>query len=93
MEFKGTKGKWHACCKSNKPHFLFAGEGEVVLCSFYQEQDDGTELPLKEVQANARLIECAPEMLEMLQYFVKENMLSIVGEEMAIELIKKATEI
>lgn len=40
-----------------------------------------------------KLLSERTEMLEMLQYFVKENMLSIVGEEMAIELIKKATEI
>ena len=35
----------------------------------------------------------APEMLEMLKYFVENNMLSIVGEEKAKQLIKEATEI
>jgi hypothetical protein len=35
----------------------------------------------------------APEMLEMLKYFVENNMLSIVGEEKAKQLIKEATDI
>ena len=39
------------------------------------------------------LISKAPEMLEMLEYFVENNMLSITGEEMAKQLIKEATEL
>lgn len=75
--FKGTKGEWHACCKTNLPHFLFAGEGGTVICGFHTKQDDGTELPIKEVQANARLIEASPDLLEALQGFL--NLKDIVS--------------
>lgn len=67
-----TKGKWFACCKSAKPHFLFANNGETTICGFHQSQDDGTDLPLEEVQANAKLIEKAPLLLEMLQELVNQ---------------------
>jgi len=33
------------------------------------------------------------EMLEMLKSFVDNNMLSVVGEEMAVKLIEEATEL
>jgi hypothetical protein len=35
----------------------------------------------------------APEMLEMLKYFVENNMLSAHGDEIAEQLIKEATEL
>ncbi len=70
MEFKGTKGPWYACCKNSKPHFLFADETDITICAFYQKQDDGTELPLEEGQANAKLIESAPDLLEALQVYL-----------------------
>ena len=66
MEFQGTKGEWFACCLEDKPHYLFSKEGEVTICGFYKIQDDGNELPIEEVRANALLISKAPEMLEML---------------------------
>jgi hypothetical protein len=83
MEFKGTKAPW-SIEEVNVFYFEVIGDNEVV-CEINSPHEDG--------KANAQLISCAPNMLEMLQYFVNENMLSITGEEMAIELIKKATEI
>lgn len=95
MKFKGTGGEWFACCTSAKPHFLFAFDGEVTICAFHQKQDDGTELPLEEVQANAKLIQIAPEMLKMLQLIVEEYDLDIItglDVKKVRELIKKGTE-
>lgn len=95
-EFKGTKGEWFSCCTNAKPHFLFADNGETTICSFYQKQDDGTILNIEEVRANAKLIACAPEMLECIKDLLKElsyhgfnNSSSIY---IANDLIKKATE-
>lgn len=90
MEFKGTKGKW-SYEVTKKGHCRLSGNDWSNFCKVYTITS-GADWK-KVTQANAQLISCAPEMLEMLQYFVKENMLSITGEEMAIELIKKATEI
>ena len=81
MEFKGTKAPWKSKNLFNNWIVVYEKDGEEFV------------LEIRDSKANAQLISCSLEMLEMLQYFVKENMLSITGEEMAIELIKKATEI
>lgn len=98
MEFKGTKGDWYV--DSENPFIIWHPTiiGEVLIECTSKVQIEGTKgffarYSEEEAKANAQLISCAPEMLEMLQYFVDENMLSITGEEMAKELIKKATEI
>lgn len=70
MEFKGTKGKWFACCMKNTPHFIFANEGDVTICKPYQKQDL-TNLSDEEFRSNVLLISKAPEMLEMLNWFAE----------------------
>jgi len=90
-EFKGTKGKWSACCQKNRPHFLFSND--KVICGFYKEQEMSEDLSLEEVQSNAKLIACAPEMLEMLEDIFeafKGNNFEISANEIE-QLIKKAT--
>lgn len=47
----------------------------------------------EESEANAKLISCAPEMLQLLENFLEQNMLSVAGEELAEKLIIKATTI
>jgi hypothetical protein len=47
----------------------------------------------EESEANAKLIACAPEMLQLLEYFLDQDMLSIAGESLAEKLIEKATTI
>ena len=92
MEFKGTKGKWKVEQNKEYPtlHLIFSDNtdnifesGTLVAKTCYAPQSE----------YNALLISKAPEMLNLLQYFVDNNMLSVRGEEMAIELIKEATEV
>ena len=82
-EFKGTPAPWklgdEKYYNGNKAFEIHYGnDGECVSEVVHRVED-------------AKLIAHAPEMLEMLQYFVRENMLSIAGEEMAEQLIQKAT--
>ena len=71
-DLKHTKGEWYSCCTSSKPHFTFAGE-EKVVCSIIQKQEMCEDLPLEEVQANAKLISAAPDLLEALQELIDLN--------------------
>ena len=77
-EFKATKGKW-----------------EIHIDEFdnYNIISNGHYLGEARNIQDALLISKAPEMLEILEYFVKNNMLSVIGEEMAEQLIKEATEL
>jgi len=88
-EFKGTKGKWVI----NNTKYQILNENKNPLCdvwNFNKSQE--------EYEANAKLISCAPEMLDMLieilDYLKSDNQAE--AEEMLIyktkELIKKATE-
>ena len=82
--FKGTKGKWQFV-RYEKTFAIetFGITNWTILQTITNQPQD---------EANAKLIACAPEMLEMLEHFVNNNMLSVIGEEMAQQLIKKATE-
>ena len=93
MEFKGTKGKWtyeydNSDYNPTEWYTIFSDKGSV-LSRNYNERNFQEE----EMRANALLISKAPEMLEMLQYFIDNNMISVKADEMAIELIKQATEL
>lgn len=66
---KHTKGEWLACCLHDKPHFVFANDSEITICSIFQKQDFGFNLPIEEVQANAKLIAAAPELLDAIKYY------------------------
>lgn len=73
MEFKGTRGKWFACCIETSPHYIFAHGGNITICQPYISQDMGEDLSLEEYRANALLISKAPEMLEYLMDALNEN--------------------
>ena len=89
--FKGTRGKWFIKSTSYNRSWINISSDKVIIArTFFGEEEPIVNE--KEAQANALLISKAPEMLEMLEYFVNNNMLSIAGEEMAQQLIKKATE-
>ena len=84
-EFKGTKGKWEFDCDEYADTAdVWNGKGENII----SYQGHNTERVY-----DFLLMSKSKEMLEMLQYFVDNNMLSVVGEEMAVKLIKQATEL
>lgn len=81
IEFKGTKGKWYLA-ESDIPQLRVVSEYEV---------EDICECLL---EADAKLISCAPEMLEMLNRIENYSLLdgSTITYDLQ-ELIKKATTI
>lgn len=83
MEFKGTKGKWVLKDTENWINLIDSNGDRITSI----DKCDGRS------PYDALLISKAPEMLEMLRSFVDNNMLSVVGEEMAVKLIKEATEL
>lgn len=92
-EFKGTKGKWNACFNWSEKN-IEIGTPEQEKIALVSKRFD-----FPESNANAQLIACAPEMLEMLNkvkdLFTKRqmpneheaNMFSVTIN----ELIEKAT--
>lgn len=95
MGFKGTKGKWiynnslqmHSGCR------VIFSDNEVLI----HKSENKNGLSETEIEANAQLISCAPEMLEMLDELLKELSFHGYNNSTAIykakQLIKKATEI
>tara|TARA_R110000772_G_scaffold257526_1_gene374426 strand:+ start:391 stop:702 length:312 start_codon:yes stop_codon:yes gene_type:complete len=103
MEFKGTKGKWWACCtgEGKKSHFVFAVNSEQVICAMSSNDPNdeyGNYTNLEEIttlsqrQANAKLIAAAPELLEFAIEMVRRYPNSPWIAEQGTEAIKKATE-
>jgi hypothetical protein len=86
MEFKGTKGEW-LILKQHSSHKIneIATNENLSICAINTN--------LEQSEANAKLIACAPEMLEMLK-----DILDTIREcetprlYQIEELIKKATE-
>jgi len=80
-EFKGTKGKWEI----SKGNNVFA-DGKII----FSPQSDFSNM---EIEANAKLIATAPEMLEMLKDII-ENTDRMVqdgqGTETYYQLMNKA---
>lgn len=96
---KHTQGEWFACCKDQKPHFVFSKGGEVTICAPCQKQEMQDDLSDDEFRANAKLIASAPELLEALIEFVNLETGNISALkttpkqrlEKAINAIQKAT--
>jgi hypothetical protein len=94
MEFKGTKGEWVSMILdiSDFKQVCVGKDKGKAICHLWFEFDEGIT---EEVKANAKLISCAPEMLEML-IKAYENLNGYCPEKIFEEieqLIKKATEI
>ena len=96
-EFKGTKGNWKYEVKSRKNSTSITVQipereswnRELVLGVLDREDDCGDPTCCRtEEHANAKLISCAPEMLEMLERVLTAK---FTCEEIK-QLIKKATE-
>lgn len=94
MEFKGTKGDWKASEIMNFSDTLvaFISNGYKDIAQL-RGCSTGEEL---EAEANAKLIACAPELLETLKNLVQafyEDDVKMSYLEKAEDLIKKATTI
>jgi hypothetical protein len=89
MEFKGTKGKWiyDNSLQMNSGYRVVYSDNGVLI----HKSENKNGLSETEIEANAQLISCAPEMLEMLED-VKAYLGSDVREKVE-HIIKKATEI
>ena len=87
-EFKGTKGKWYSEYKSGYWKITDdEREGSIADVYFFNDEKDTAEY-------NAKIIEKAPEMLEMLQRFYNGHHANY--PEIHIELgklIRSATEL
>ena len=94
-EFKGTKGKWgirptQALNENGKPLFY-----DIVIdrSSFISTHRNGyINIGDEQQLANAKLIACAPEMLEMLEKIEQDYDCGIDTYAQIVKLIKKATE-
>lgn len=83
-EFKGTKGKW--IVDTEHPSIYSTSEEGNIICDAPVEW----ELSMEKWGANAKLIACAPEMLEMLKE-IDECGYDFGGWDKLEQLIKKAT--
>jgi len=95
-EFKGTKGKWNV--KRYRHGFKLSGQSWEDFAKIYTISD-GSDFDGKyaiEADANAKLIACAPELLEAMIYLIAANEDNSKALPSAIEkaksLILKATE-
>ena len=91
-EFKGTKGKWKVVAQNETGALITRMNGNESICTVWGSVD--------EFEANAKLIESAPEMLEMLK-IMGDALLELMNHQDGWEddyenlkqLIKKATEL
>lgn len=91
-EFKGTTGGWEL----KSPNDIMLNK-RLIACSL-GEYVSGVYTHTEECKANAKLIACAPEMLEIIKKFLIEFEYEDATESECIlyheakQLIKKATE-
>jgi len=95
MEFKGTKGKWIS--KGKDVVIETERSGDSLICECISKRFNKYPNTEEQAEANAKLIACAPEMLEILQmfeanlrhgYVIDKNRLNQIQS-----LIKKAVEL
>ena len=93
MEFKGTKGKWKF--RNGYANDIVTDDDRCFgIANLGTEQEAYlADYPIEELKANAQLISCAPEMLEMLTKLQTQGSFRYGDLEKLEQLIKKATEI
>jgi len=93
-EFKGTKGKWEISEqfdeRYDQPVFELKTQKYDTVCTIWSWQDLGDVIN-EECRANAKLIACAPEMLEMLEKIEQDYDCGTDTYARIVQLIKKAT--
>jgi len=100
-EFKGTRGEWKYEIKKGRITVQIPirekVNQELVLGKILDDDCDITSCCRTEEHANAKLISCAPELLEMVDELLKELAFHGYTHSTAIvkaqQLIKKATEL
>lgn len=85
MEFKGTKGKWSLSLPKTEGVILMNGNVRAQVLSFGNSGINEEDL------SNAKLISCAPEMLEFIQSVYLSENTPISYKKQAQYLISKAT--
>lgn len=97
--FKGTKGKWSVNIPKRTNGWVEVKypDGDCIVRTrdyIKKEEDYGKKQLLKNTINHAKLIACAPEMLEMLETIFKDmqNETQLVHKWDIQKLIKKATD-
>ena len=99
MKFQGTRGEWkvkHSATKSafNVVGTVLGGRYKIARVPYSLELDLPAGLndrEMAEAEANAKLIACAPQMLEFLNTIVHSESTPIAHRIAANNLIIKAT--
>lgn len=87
-EFKGTKGEW----KIDSSKGIYAdSETEIITGNIICDAPVYFNASMKNWRANAKLISCAPLMLEMLEKVYEKLECGALGYDIQ-QLIKKATQ-
>jgi len=89
-EFKGTKVFPKYEGGDNNSIDLIFESGAVISIDRRDRYSEKLVMSREEMEANAKLIVCAPEMLEFLEKYYR--FLNLEEQKEAKELIKKATE-
>lgn len=95
MEFKGTKGKWEYSGGDNSSIDIVLPNDTTISIDRYDRYGYGLVGQREEMEANAKLISKAPEMLEMLQTIARgfhDSKKHLILKKVQ-KLIKEATEI
>ncbi len=94
MDFKGTKGNF----KEDLGIDLLGHNDELMQMIVFSKEVNTHNvahvfgLSQDEVIANAKLFANSKKMLELLQRFISENMLSVYGQELAEDLVERILE-
>ena len=91
MDFKGTKGKWKL--KEKTKSYKLSGDNWGDFCRVHKIDASGINQEEWDIEAraNAKLISCAPELLETLIEIAFLANLSNEKQKEVNQLIKKAT--
>jgi len=96
-QFKGTRHRWISK-KRNSTLFEIRNEEGKLVCELESYERNKQIMAFKELESNAKLMASAPELLEILNLFIKEFEYENATEYKcelflkAKQLIKKATE-
>lgn len=65
MKFKGTQGKWELSIDNDNIVVYKESTSFAIIKSSQEQELNGADYNVNEYKYNAKLISCAPELLEM----------------------------